>query len=431
MGNMVNDGNDVYKVFTPTSPAILSFVERDNQVNNDLVDALRIPGMQIVLYGSSGAGKTTLLINKLNQLYENHIVTRCMVGMTMDQIILDGFDQLNCYYTNEVSKSEAYSISSELKVMYAGLKSTIEKQFQETITRILPIQLTAQRLSDFFGNTKCCWVLEDFHKIVEDEKKKLSQVMKIFMDSSISYPELKIIAIGAVNSARDVVKYDSEMKQRVSEIFVPLMSHEEIAKIIRNGEQLLNINFKPNVTQNIIKSSSGLPSVCHHLCLNMCVNKGIYKTLKESRHLNEDDFNHAVEKYVKSSSDTLKEIFEKAVKQDRVRRYNNPQIILKAMLEIEKDELTHREILNQIRKKEPKYPTGNLTTYLKQLQTSERGEILRFDKNAGRYSFSNPFVKAYTQFILSKKISSRWSELESILKHIASLEMKVTVPLLK
>lgn len=396
-------------VFTPTSPAMLSFVEREDRVNDELVDAMRIPGMQIIMYGPSGAGKTTLLINKLNQLYENHIITRCMIGMTMEQIILDGFDQLNSFYTSASTSTVKTSISSELKSSYLGLKALVENQIQETSTRLLPIQLTAQRLAQYFGSSCNCWVLEDFHKIDPSEKVKLSQIMKVFMDSSYNYPDLKIIAVGAVDSAREVVKYDPEMKQRVSEIYVPLMSDNELAKIIYKGEELLNVSIKTNITKRILRFSGGLPSVCHHLCLIMCTNSSIYDTSEEKVKLAEEDFDKAVEKYVKASSDTLKEIFDKAFKIDRVRKYNNPQIIINAILQLGKDGLTHNEILNKIKKSIPEYPAGNLTTYLNQLQTPTRGEILRFDKNAGKYSFASPFVKAYAHCILTKHTKNQFN----------------------
>ena len=73
--------------------------------------------------------------------------------------------------------------------------------------RLLPPQLTAQNLAKMIGSVHACWVLEDFHKIEEVEKVKFAQMMKVFADLSDTYPELKIIAIGAVNSAREVIKY--------------------------------------------------------------------------------------------------------------------------------------------------------------------------------------------------------------------------------
>lgn len=219
------------------------------------------------------------------------------------------------------------------------------------------------------------------------------------------------------------------MKQRVSEIYVPLMTDNEIAKIIYNGEKLLNLKLKTNVTKRVLKFSGGLPSVCHHLCLYMCTNNNIYSTLEEQYIFNEEDFDKAVEKYVQSSSDSLKEIFDKAIKVDRVRKYNNPQEILKAFLSIGKDGLNHNEILNKIKKTIPDYPQGNLTTYLKQLQLPERGSILRYDANAGLYYFSSPFLKAYAHCVLTKRNKAKGLDID----FSVPLEdlIKTTIELLK
>ena len=84
-------------VFTPSTPAKLTFVERDS-VNIQIVNALSTPGKQLVIYGHSGCGKTTLIINKLNQIYEDHITVRCISSLTYGEIILQAFDELNPYY---------------------------------------------------------------------------------------------------------------------------------------------------------------------------------------------------------------------------------------------------------------------------------------------------------------------------------------------
>jgi len=153
-----------------------------------------------------------------------------------------------------------------------GLKAQINAQrsnaTQTVQQRVVPLQLTPQRLANFMGEARCCWVLEDFHKIPEQEKVKLAQTMKIFMDMAVDYNDLKIIAIGAVGTAREVVNYDPEMRNRVAEIVVPLMTADEIRTIISTGEQLLNVSFPEQVKQLIVNHSNGLASVCHQLSLN-------------------------------------------------------------------------------------------------------------------------------------------------------------------
>ncbi len=270
-------------VFTPTKPARIAFIDRE-EINDKLVRALQMPGKQLIVYGHSGSGKTTLLANKLCQLYERHITTRCMKGMIFEQIMLDAFDQLEPFYTSEHNVAEKSEISSAITGNYFSIKckinETAKTEQSKKEQRVLPPQLTPQALGKFLGSKKCCWVIEDFHKIDSEEKTKLAQLMKVFMDLSDEYSDLKIVAIGAVNTARQVVQYDDEMRNRVAEIHVALMTENEIENIVSKGEEALNIIFGNDFKSLIANYSNGLASVCHHLCLYMCEIVGINETSK-------------------------------------------------------------------------------------------------------------------------------------------------------
>ena len=69
-----------------------------------------------------------------------------------------------------------------------------------------------------------CWVIEDFHKVPEKENTALSQAFKIFSDVAFEYPAVKIVAIGAADSAREVVQHIRRCAT-VAELYVPLMTH--------------------------------------------------------------------------------------------------------------------------------------------------------------------------------------------------------------
>ena len=139
----------VHNVFTPTQPAKLTFIDRDI-VNNDLIDALETPGTQVVVYGHTGSGKTTLLTNKLEQIYPHHITTRCMKGMTFEQILTEAFDQLEPFYESDRSNSTNNSVTANVSATYLSIKSSLEaaktKAASATERRVLPPQLTPQAL---------------------------------------------------------------------------------------------------------------------------------------------------------------------------------------------------------------------------------------------------------------------------------------------
>lgn len=390
---------DVRDIFTPTKPAKITFVERFD-INDRLVDALHTPGKQIVVYGHSGSGKTTLLVNKLNQIYENSITTRCVTGLTFEQLVLDAFDQLAPFFELDITESRNTGVTSSISIEYLGIKSKIDladsKHSQVRKQRMLPPQLTPQRLAKFLGESNCCWVLEDFHKIQKEEKTKLAQVMKIFMDMAYDYNDLKIIAIGAVGTAREVVQYDAEMKNRVAEISVPLMNEKELTQILNKGEKALNIIFSKNLNNAIAKYSNGLASICHQLALNICFSHGIYASHNKSRKFESSALHDALTKYIENESDTIKSAFEKALRKQRKQKFDNSRLILKSLTEFEFDEGAIRaQLMDKIRKEEPDYPEGNLTFYLNNLQSEENGRIVRHDGSSGKYLYSNPFHRVF------------------------------------
>jgi len=399
---------DVYDVFTPTTPARLTFVEREiilKKINN----AIRTPGKQMIVYGNSGGGKTTLLENKLHQLYESHITSRCMKGITVNELMLNAFDQLSRYYVSEETQSTKLTVKASLKQDYLTIKSSIEASSENNTQtkkqRILPPQLTAQSLAKFLGECNSCWVIEDFHKVENDEKNKLSQLMKVFMDEADTYRTVKIIAIGAVDTARQIVEYDHEMRNRVAEIHVPLMSDKEILEIINKGLSLLNLKMSSKNKNEITKYSNGLASVCHHLCLNACIDLNVYETVRETILITNSNLQEAVKSYLEEMSDSIKNSFERIFKQERESKYKNAELIIEALSVLEQDGATRAEIYKTILKKEENYPQGNLTNFLSKL-ISDKDSIVQLNPNSGKYSFKDPIYKAAALIWFSKTETS-------------------------
>lgn len=397
----------VFEVFTPTTPATVTFVERES-LNDQLVDAIRTPGKQIVVYGHSGSGKTTLLRNKFRQLIEQEeIISRCTADTTLEVLIRDAFDRLGSFYTHERSASRKDSESAGLRAEYLAIKAAWNAQSERTHTsktqRVVPIQLTPQRLVDFFGIAQRIWVVEDFHKLSPSEKQRFAQIMKVFMDGADKYPQVKIIAIGAAGTARDVVEYDWEMRNRVAEIYVPLLNENELQSVMSKGEAALNCRFRLLVKKDIVQFSSGLASVCHQLCLNSCFAADIAKTQDSTLTFTDRHVERALQRYLDDSSDTFKSSFDRGTRQKRKGKYDNCQLIVQALAALDARGASHNELLSQIRTDVAEYPAGNLTSYLKELQTPDRGELVRFDSAANTFSFANPLYRSYALVLDRRK----------------------------
>ena len=391
---MAFEENEIYAVgdvFTPSSVASLTFVPRES-INAKLVDSLRTKGKQLVVYGHSGCGKTTLLENKLKQLFPLHIKTSCMKGMTFGEILADPLRQLNAMFVSEKAEKSAgkfgASVSTPKEIVFPVGFSF--EQCQEDLTKSVPIAphtVTPHTVAEVLGANSACWVLEDFHKVDSSEKLRLAQCMKMFMDLSARYPDLKMIFIGAVHTAHKVVEYDPELSNRVAEIHVPLMTEDELRKIINLGEQALNISIDSRITDRIVTVSNGLAAVTHQIALNFCHARSIEVTQNQKVYLDTGKWIPALERYLESSSDTLRTVFEKSVKNMKKRKYDHGRVILSALTKVPQTGASQAELLQIIRKTEPAYPAASLAIHLKALQSDERCNIVSCDENTGDYSF--------------------------------------------
>nr|WP_082919259.1 ATP-binding protein [Pseudomonas chengduensis] len=402
-----NSAIGVYEVFTPTTPARASFVERD-ELNEKLVNALRTPGTQVVVYGYSGSGKSTLLRNKLRQLYDCEITTRCTSQSTFDQLMLSAFDDLDSYYVSERldSKKSAISasVSSTLLAIRSQVAASAAHEDSDKKVRFIPPQLTAQNLARLMGEANCCWVLEDFHKIDEAERAKLSQTMKVFMDMADDYRGVKVIAIGAVDSARQVVQYDSEMRTRIAEVHVPLMQPHELQEIVNIGTKLLNIRFSPSLTSKISHYSNGLPAVCHTLCLSICHANSIECRQEDKQDtLGVEQLEPALKAYLSNTSDSLKMAFEASLKQERKTKYKHAKIIIHALAKLPQEGATSDQILQKIKNTEPAYTKRMLKGEAEKLCGIHPTPLIRFDENSGKYSFIDPLYRAFAMALNSEE----------------------------
>ncbi|MDH2297436.1 hypothetical protein [Cobetia sp. 29-18-1] len=385
---------DLKDVFTPTSSAKVTFVERVNQnVDTRLSRALRLPGNQVVIYGHSGSGKSTLLDNVLFRTYEKHISTNCMRGMTFEQVVLDAFDQLKEFYVQEVTSSNRVKVDATAKADYMAIKAQIGAVYENSEgqkqVRLLPPQLTPQNLGRLLGQSGYCWVLEDFHKIEGEEKEKLAQMMKVFVDLSAKYQDLKIIALGAVNTARQVVKSDKEMRKRVSEIHVDLMTDREIEEIIRKGCVALNIKIADDVQEDIIKYSNGLASICHKICYFLCDSALITETVTSPVEFISEDLQNALSEYIKDEEDTLKDAFDSALKIKAV------DLTLRALIAQDPEGAHIDDIFSYTKDNGIRVTKKKLQEDLQNLEKEEFGEMVKLEDNSQKYSFIDPFYRSF------------------------------------
>ena len=253
--------------------------------------------------------------------------------------------------------------------------------------------------------------------------------MKVFVDSAADYPNAKLIAIGAVNTGREVINYDKEMKNRLSQVHVLLMTENELNAIIDSGEEKLNIRFDSHVREAIVRASSGLAGICHQLCLNCCTYKGITETLVVPTRIEEDALNKAFEEYVEENEDSIKQDYEEAIKVEN--GYGElPELILSTIAKYTKDEIPSKTLAKRLdalsEEKNTPISTKDISALLAGMQTELRGNVLSYNERTDKYCFVNPFMRVYVQCIIKNELAAKnpWlekdTEINSLIQQMVS-----------
>lgn len=382
---------EIYSVFTPTKAAEINYIERP-ELEKQIIKELQTPGKQLLLFGHSGSGKTTIIRSLLKNLSLKSIRTHCEEATTFEQVLLNAFDSLDKFIQQERSLSHTETLNGELEADFmsikVGLRGSREKNESDRYVRLLPPQLTPQKLATFCGEAKLNWVIEDFHKVEETEKKRIADILKIFSDNANEYQTVKTICIGACDSANDFVRLDSNLKGRVAEIKVNLLDEESIRKIVLNGCSLLNIEMEESLVDKIVYYSARLGSSAHQMCLDICLGCNIRNTQKAKMRIPDKAFNYAVEGFINSNEGTLTSIYEEAVRNEL------GWYILKTFSSNSHDKLQFREIKRIVNQSRRSFSDEEINSKLVELCKPECG-VIYFNPNTGNYALSSPFWQAF------------------------------------
>ena len=382
-------------VFTPGKIATINYLNRP-ELEKRVQKALDTPGVQLILYGHSGSGKTTLVRKVLKRNKINFVRTQCKADMKFEDIILNAFDDLNTYYVSEKTSKRSLTVSHSIKADCESIAAEIsqmnEISSEQRMVRLLPPRLTPQRLSGLFRNIGLVWMIEDFHKLVKDEKQKLADVIKIFVDESneiCSGKISKIICIGAVWSPRELLSLDTNLSTRVDQIKVPLLTDKEIKEIIVNGCKLLNVGFSDRLSNNLVSYSNNIGALAHSMCYDICYDADIKKTKLIKKKIKDASFNIAIQGYIDKNSDTFKQTYDLITAKNKTAWY-----ILKSLNTHSNESISFQKLRDRINPKKKKISDSDIQNALEDLLKPPYG-IIRFDEDSEKYSFSTPFWKAF------------------------------------
>lgn len=392
----------VKDVFTPGKAAKINYIGRP-KIEDTIFQAFHNTGKQVIMYGMSGSGKTTLIKHYLETNKISYIDVHCTKESTFEKILLQAFDDLNPYYTKSRVHGRKISVTKSAKTDYNKILSC-KFEYQTTqseechFERSLPPQLSAQNLARLMCEANIVWVIEDFHYMEIKERELLADVFKIFSDEVNNYEETltKIVCIGAVGTADELIKLNPDIRYRTMDVEVPLLSNNEIREIVLNGCKYLNLKFDNRLVDKILYYSNRIGLLAHQMCFDICIKNKILQTQFKKRYLYQADLNTSIENYLRASKDTFVKTYEIATK-DSLGWY-----IIKTFSSTPKDTLQFHTIKNKVCAGKRSYLDKEIQDKLNELSNKD-DSILIYDEDTSRYSLSTPFWGVYLRYQIDRE----------------------------
>jgi hypothetical protein len=418
-------------VFTPGGPANRTYVPRPLP-ESDLKAALAQPGTQVVIYGESGAGKSSMAVRVLQDQKRPSITTRCTSDMTYADVLTSGFFNSQAFV--RTGKKQADEVELLLKSQLGDTrKATASSQVGHKVTNensyapVVEAPISAEHLAAVLGRRKLTWIIDDFHKVSAETKESLSHALKVFSDSSTDYPDTQIVVLGAAENAAEVWGSPANMHNRLVTIPLDPLTPDALGKVLDSGAELMNADFSA-VRADILRHSVGIVGVTHALAHACCLAAGLDKRSRKLAAITHEDLDTARKQYVRTRSEGIKKDFAQAVRRKASGKYNNCALIIRALATFTDAGATHAELLPVVRGfSDNQYPTGNLTTYLKQLQTEDRASVVRKTPE-GYFRFASPLMHTYAAVLFETGQKDHfWREIEASDEEKAAATVAVAI----
>lgn len=203
------------EVFKKSGVPTHTFVEPNEYTR--VIVALQTPGRGIIVEGPSGIGKTSCIKKALENL-----------GMDSSCLIL-----------------------SARKLSDQGLVNDLN-----TMRKIGVV------------------VIDDFHVLPEEMKKKLTDYIKVLADEEDV--DSKVILIGINRAGQSLVDYAPDLLHRVEIIRVGKANDEKIRELVNLGARALNCSIA--TAEEIVDESEGSFAIAQVLCHEACLQGGVLET---------------------------------------------------------------------------------------------------------------------------------------------------------
>ncbi len=237
------------EAFTPTRPKQQLnslFIGRTDTMKR-IISAIEEERAHVILFGDRGRGKTSVAnaIEKIaGQAGYLSLKLTCSAELSFEDIFRHFLKKIpSTYYRSGVDNPFAArrSFSSFNELLPEGTFSVTE--LNEVLSGI--------------HATHVLLILDEYDRVTdEDFRNKLAELFKNLTDSSIP---VTLLVVGVAENLDQLLGKHPSIQRSLVPVHLPLMSDQEIARLLQAGAENAGIAFAPEVVERIGSFVRGLP----------------------------------------------------------------------------------------------------------------------------------------------------------------------------
>ncbi|MDO7908444.1 hypothetical protein Q5741_18750 [Paenibacillus sp. JX-17] len=400
---------DTHEVFGVSNEILpLSYVDRGN-LDIGIQRHLRRP-THIALRGESKCGKSWFRQKNI----PDAVIVQCRFGKSINDIYTDALSQLGIRLilertsgTTIKGKVEAETSFGTKLLAKVGIKTTVEgeREVEKTERNVGRDINDLRYIAEIIKESGLRLVIEDFHYLSSQERKKFAYDLKAFWDYGCF-----IVIIGVWTQHNLITYLNPDLTGRIIELSI-YWSDDDLKEVIAKGSEALNIDIDDEIQNLLVQNCFGNVGLLQQLILRFLDASMIYETVEEKEKLSDKGcFEEAATQYA-DQLNALYQQFGKVVSSGIRKRKDSTGIYAHAMAVIVAADdkkliegLELDEIFQLTHARESRIQKNNLRTILsklEELQVDEdgRGLVIAFNDSTDEISAVDRQLLFYRKYL--------------------------------
>lgn len=378
-------------------------------------------GMIPVVFGEYGVGKTSMARHVLKEKDDQGLLVNIesAADRKLDEVFARCLEKLGYSVKTRVIESNSNSKSHE-QGMEASAKTGIfnaliaSKKTKSTTTgtveeaELIVTSPTDSKLIEICETAGVVLLIDELHRASSEFASDLAKFIKSYGNASCQ--NFKIVLLGTSSDASRLVSSDPGIDRLIQEVHLKAMLPLESTFVVTKGMRDLAIEADPAVTEKIVRSCVGSPSILQYLALEVAESA----FSRTPRVAISNDVEAAIQVFVETKEARLYKSYLAAVESTGEIRYRKQ--ILRAMAECE-DEYVTMEIIrtNTCKYLGKNVPSSALSGPLRDLKSERYGAVLNdverpdgTNRLTNYTTFKDPSLKAFIRLqVLREQESSQ------------------------